>query len=473
MSKSGGNCQHIFSIPLDDKFLIYSPLHHLAGLVDQDHFSIIVKALHTQDFCNQKHTLNKSQLVNELLEPVESPKPPQGFISHPLFLGLITTRGCNMSCRYCDFIRQNKINLPMTMQTVKASVNAYFDILESSQICIADIQFFGGEPFLDQDLVAFSISYARKKGRERGIQTIFEVTTNGLFSPQYCEWVADNFDCVTLSFEGSEIFQNKIRPLACGGKSFNLVFRNAKILSRGRCELTLRACVSNTNVTEMEAIAGWILNNIPCDSICFETLIPSINSEMNNLIPPDPWIFAMNFCRTEKLLSEYGVNVYTSGTDIDKVQNSFCPLGRDALIITPEGNINSCYLPEENWKKVNLNLSIGRLIIKPDGQSFFDLEQSQINHIRNQATPNNKLCSTCFCQYSCAGGCYVNHRNAIIDQQLDDVCVKTRLITISKLLYQIGAVHLWEHFVSHMQEYVQMVTGNDFSLVKIACNEKI
>ena len=361
----------------------------------------------------------------------------------------------------------------MSMETVKASVDAYFDILETSQIGIADIQFFGGEPFLDQDLVLFSIGYARKAGKERNIQTIFEVTTNGLFSPQYCEWVADNFDCVTLSFEGPEIFQDKIRPQADGGKSFNQVFQNAKILSRGPCELTLRACVSDTNVTEMEAIAGWILDNIPCDSICFETLIPSINSEMNNLKSPDPWIFAMNFCLTGKLLGEYGVSAFTSGTDIDKIQNSFCPLGRDALIVTPEGKINSCYLPEENWGKVDLDLSIGRLNIKPDGHSFFDLEQSQINHVRNLASSNNKLCSTCFCQYSCAGGCYVNHRNPIISQQVDDVCIQTRLITIAKLLYQIGAVQLWEHFVGHMQEYTQMVTRNDFRLEKAICDEKI
>ncbi len=473
MSISDGHYQRIFSIPLDENFLIYSPLHHLTGLVDQDHYLKIVNALRKQDFCNQKHPQNNCQMADELSVPVEPPEPPQGLVSRPLFLGLITTRGCNMRCRYCDFIGQKKISLPMTMETVKASVDAYFDIIESSQIGIADIQFFGGEPLLDQNLVAFSIAYARKKGRERKIQTRFEVTTNGLFSPRYCEWVADNFDCVTLSFEGSEKFQDNIRPRADGGESFNQVLQNAKILSRGACELTLRTCISDINVSEMEAIAGWILENIPCDSICFETLIPSIISVTNNLKPPDPWLFAMNFCRTEKLLSEYGVNAFTSGTDIDKVQNSFCPLGKDALIITPEGKINSCYLPEEKWGKANLNLNIGRLKIRSDGHSFFDLDQSQINHIRNLASPNNKLCSTCFCQFSCAGGCYVNHRNAIINQQVDAVCVQTRLITIAKLLYQIGAVHLWECFVGHMQEYAQTVTANDFSLEKITCDEKI
>jgi uncharacterized protein len=466
MHCADGPFHQIFSIPFENSFLIFSPLHNLAGLFDHQHLSAIVHGLQKSTQFSGSFSPTISKLISDLSAPVAAVIPPTGAITHPLFLGLITTWQCNMACLYCDFVHSNNHRHGMSLEIAKAGLDSYFDILASAQIAAADIQFFGGEPFIEKELVAFTVAYARKIGETRNIRTNFEATTNGLFSTTWCHWVADNFDCITLSLDGSRKTQDHFRPSRAGDSSFEQVFKNAKILAASGVELSIRICVSDLNVMEMEETARWISENITCDAVCFEALVASDLSKKNKIKTPDPYQFANNYCQAERILNRRGINVITSGTNIEKVQTSFCPLGKDALIITPEGSVNACYLNEDRLKKVKLDLHLGHLACQSFGCSHFELDQFQIDMVRKIANSRSPLCANCFCKYSCAGGCYVNHHTAVLKNQVDDVCIQTRLITVAKILDQINATDLREQFISNMEQYKTIVQGSDFRLIK-------
>ena len=385
-----------------------------------------------------------------------------------MFLGFITTWKCNLRCLYCDFVHPDHNAPAMSMETAKVGLDYYFDLLTSSQITDADIQFFGGEPFLEKELVAFIVAFARKLGRQRNIRPIFEATTNGMFTAQWCQWVADNFDSITLSLDGREINQNRFRPIAAGNGSFSTVFENARLLSESGIDLTIRICVSDANVKEMEATAAWIAGQLPCDTVCFEALVPSGLSKKHHLPPPDPFEFARRFCLAEKILNEQGIQAITSGTDIEQMQLSFCPVGKDALIITPEGRINACYLTEEKWRKAGFDLNIGVIEGFMQNDAKVILNQSQIESIRQLGNTRKPLCLDCFCRYSCTGGCPVNHGVAFVQNQPDQICIQTRLITLARLLSRIGAEEAWQHLVNHMQDYASLMQQTDFNIFRIS-----
>lgn len=463
------NQPQIFTIPVEGAYLVYSPIQHLAGLMDYEHISELANVFINGNISINSPLSETQKLISTSIQIIDGiSTTSHGQITHPLFLGFITTWQCNLACLYCDFTPFHTHHSVMTMDVAKVSLDAYFDILASSQIETADIQFFGGEPFLEKELTAFIISYARKVGQEKKIRPIFEATTNGFFSKDWCQWVASNFNCITVSLDGLEQTQNRFRPHRSGGQSYSRVLENAKIIATSGVELIIRSCITDDNVNEMEAFAGWIADQITCDAVCFETLIPSNVSHKNHLKSPDPITFAKNFCLAEKKLMEYGIQAITSGTDIQKPQSSFCPLGKDALIITPDGRINACYLADEKWQKADLNLNIGHIENFPNNRLKIFLDQSKINNVRKIGNTSIPMCQKCFCRYSCAGGCPVNHHNALVSNKIDEVCIQTRLITIAKLLLKIGAIEQWEHFVSNMDQYASVINEEDFELKRVA-----
>jgi uncharacterized protein len=181
--------------------------------------------------------------------------------------------------------------------------------------------------------------------------------------------------------------------------------------------------------------------------VCFEPLTESRLSRENGLFSPDSLQFARQFCLAEDILIQYGIDAICSGTDIDSLQASFCPVGKDALLISPAGEISACYLIEADWARAGLDLTFGT--ISGDSPKFL-LDLDKLETIRDLTRQPAPLCESCLCRYHCAGGCYVNHHSIRQARQYDAVCVRTRLITIGKLLRRMGALELYQRWLDDL-----------------------
>jgi uncharacterized protein len=434
----------VFALPVANRYLFYAPLHKLTAVLDARALSAL-KNKFTDPGFDAGAQLN--QIADLLTGPGgELAQIRQGPLSRPLFLGLITTRGCNMGCVYCDFAAPKFGQKTMDLSLARNCVDAYLQLVVSAGINHAEIQFFGGEPFFDNKVCELVVPYAREAGNKKGIQVSFEVTTNGLINSKRAAWMANNFERVVLSLDGPAVFQNAQRPVHKEKGSFDVVYRTAEILSRGPTDLFLRVCATTDSTPRLPAIARWMAENLCMSTVCFEALTPSSLSESNGFHPPDPIDFAMNVLEAEDILVEYGIDTQTSGTDIAKLQASFCPLGKDAMIVNPKGELNACYLLEEDWIKEELNLCFGRLSNTQPGIPAFEIEIQALEKIRSYAGTQGTLCRNCFCQYHCAGGCHVNHKNIVMASTYDDVCIQTRAVTIGKLLKTIGAMSIYHEW---------------------------
>jgi uncharacterized protein len=433
----------LFSIPILDKFLFYAPLHHYAAILEKEELNLLYLSL------AKEANDGDPNIPSWVKSPdCKTPVVPIGPITNPLFLGLITTRDCNMRCRYCDFSNAPEIGKVLSFELAKVAIDAYLDLLGQSGMKIGEVQFFGGEPFYRNRAVEFSVSYARQAAARKGIELRFEATTNGMFDEKRCEWIAENLDTVVLSFDGKADIQDTQRPLLNGRNSYGRVFRNAKILSEGSTDLIVRVCITDRSVHQLLETAQWLASEFNTSAICFEPMTAGELAEANELRSPDPFCFARNFLTAEEFLEQYGIPAITSGTGIEQIQYSVCPLGKDALLVSPEGRLNGCYLLEKDWERAGLDLNFGQVDLI---RGCFQIDQSQVESIRTLAAKRSPLCEACYCKYHCAGGCHVNHRTAREGREYDSLCIQTRLITAGKLLKRIRQDELYHEWLTRLE----------------------
>jgi uncharacterized protein len=295
------------------------------------------------------------------------------------------------------------------------------------------VQFFGGEPFVAPDLVDIVVHRVRYQSAVRGLVPWIEASTNGVFSDARCQFVGDYFDSVVLSMDGPPVFHDRNRPTASGGPTSDRVQRTAMKLGDMPTQLCIRACVTEDSVSELEAITGWMIDSFGPSVVNFEPLTPCGPHRPTDLRPPDPFEFARHFIGAHRVAGSHGVEATFSAAAIDRNRVSCCPLGTDALIVSPDGRVSTCYLLAEDWRARGLDLQIGR--VSRDGSVHID------NHARDRVrkyTMEKPRCARCFCKWSCSGGCRVNETYPGCSQEYTDFCVQTRLITACLVLRDLG-----------------------------------
>jgi uncharacterized protein len=421
----------IFLLPVRDKVLLHAPLHGVSAIMNKT----AAKGLQHDFDGNENDFSTQYQALKNLLRvKLPNPTPRKGSLNNPRFLGIITSRQCNMQCRYCDFPSSSKDeNSVMSIETCKNAIDTYLKLLVENKLSRGAIHFFGGEPFIHPELVFFAVEYALYRSHQLNISMHMEATSNGLVDPLFVNWISEMFNCVVLSLDGKEEIQNFQRPSKSSREAFATVIRTAKILSESACKLIVRSCITQESLAELNANVDWISKEFIPETICLEPMSSSKLMDKNALHPPDPWEFSRRFLWAEYALRDSEINLMLSTADLSLTTVSSCPVGHDALIISPNGEIDACYLPKKTREKMGKQMYLGRL-----ENLKFSIPQSNLDMIRQNQVLTKTLCTHCFCRYHCAGGCHVNHETNKEPGNYDDLCVRTRLVSIGKLLLKIG-----------------------------------
>lgn len=425
------NSEHsIFAIRILDSFLLYAPLHNLAAIVNHTAALRLRDSLFCRTDADQEWLGEIGSILNAGSEPAPSPK--QGDFA-PAFLGLLPTRSCNLACQYCGFLTPNESQKVMDLKLACDAVNWYMDLVSQVGAQNAEVHYFGGEPFCAEEVLDLTVPLARLRAREAGCAIRFEVATNGTFSQERCQWAADNLDTIVLSLDGPAEIQDQYRPRKNGNSSFEAVVRNARILSEGAVDLCFRACVTSKTVDRMPEIAAWFCRDFRPSAVSFEPVQPSPQSVAVHLDPPDPWTFALNFIAAARILESHGVEPVYASSDIRTRRVSFCPVGQDVVIVSPDGAISACYLLQRDWEAKGLDLHLGYM-----NGSAPHLDTDAIAFARSLNVWNKPFCERCFCKWHCAGGCHVNHTPEGPPGAYDRLCIQTRIIALHNILKAMG-----------------------------------
>lgn len=414
----------VFAVPVFDRWLIHAPLHEITALVNHS----MVETLKAGPVRGRKDSFNR--LCGLLSgEPPAIPRANTGPL-RPDFLGIIPTRSCNLNCVYCAFASSGTCDDTMEFSLAAAAVSWMADYIQETGQNTLEIHFFGGEPFVASEVVDVTVHKARLCAQRYGLKHRFEISTNGFFDDSRCLFVGDYFDTVVLSMDGPEEIHDRYRR---GSRSFATVAGNAHRLSTMPVELCIRACVTQETVGRLDHILSWLCTNFKPSSISFEPLQPSPENDGSGLYPPDPWTFAASFFRSYVIAESHGVDLIYSSALVHTVRHTFCPVGRDTIIVSPDGRISACYLLENEWTKRDLDLNMGNI----DSAGNVDFNLAAIERIRN-LTSLGPRCRHCLARWHCAGACHVNHSYPGCSVIFNDVCIQTRILTVCLLLYELG-----------------------------------
>lgn len=145
---------------------------------------------------------------------------------------LVLTEKCNLRCKYCIYSDKyykasNYSNNVMTLDVAKKSIDYYIEIhktkIEYGLNERLQINFYGGEPLLEFDLIKEIVSYVKNTGYD----ALFYITTNGyLLNNESIEFLVDNRFNITFSLDGYKENHDRNRVTSNNNKTFDVIMSN-------------------------------------------------------------------------------------------------------------------------------------------------------------------------------------------------------------------------------------------------------
>lgn len=189
--------------------------------VTQGEFLAMAKGEVTKD----SSLYNKLAERNFIREKIDVAKEAERFAYKKRFLNygpnlhaMVVTLRCNETCVYCHAARadMSETQTDMTPEIAEKSVDLALQTTSPS----VTIEFQGGEPLVNFDVVKHIIQYAQQKNRAYGKQLEFTMVSNlALMDEAKLKYLVENKVQICTSIDGPEALHNKQRILA-GGNAF-------------------------------------------------------------------------------------------------------------------------------------------------------------------------------------------------------------------------------------------------------------
>ena len=169
---------------------------------------------------------------------------------------------CNLRCGYC-FAKEGTYSGAremMSLETAKKAMDFLID--NSADRKILEVDFFGGEPLMNFDVLKKTVEYAKQRAKEKGKFFKFTTTTNGvLLNKEASEYLNEEMDNVVLSLDGRKEVNDSVRKTPNGKGSFDLIIDNFKYFRsiRGDKSYFVRGTFTSKNL-DFSSILAVICN---------------------------------------------------------------------------------------------------------------------------------------------------------------------------------------------------------------------
>ena len=131
---------------------------------------------------------------------------------------------CNLACRYC-FAEEGEYHgrrALMSFETGKKALD--FLIANSGNRRNLEVDFFGGEPLMNWQVVKDLVAYGREQEKIHNKNFRFTLTTNGvLLNDEIMEFANKEMGNVVLSIDGRKEVHDHMRPFRKGAGSYDLI----------------------------------------------------------------------------------------------------------------------------------------------------------------------------------------------------------------------------------------------------------
>ena len=320
---------------------------------------------------------------------------------------------CNLNCNYC-FASQGNYQGDRGLMSFEVGKQALdFLVANSGTRVNLEVDFFGGEPLMNWDVVKDLVRYARTLEPIHHKNFRFTLTTNGmLLDDEVTEFCNKEMHNVVLSLDGRKEVHDRLRKNFAGQGSYDIIVPKFQrfVEQRGDKEYYMRGTFTHANVDFTEDI--FHMADLGFTELSMEPVVS----------PPDePW--ALNQEDLPKLFEQYEIlakemikrekegrpftfyhyMIDLSGGPCLHKRMSGCGSGTEYLAVTPWGELFPCH------QFVNdPAYSMGNIW---DGVKNTELSE-KFHRCNVVANPD---CRECWARLYCAGGCAANAYNATGD----------------------------------------------------------
>ena len=328
---------------------------------------------------------------------------------------------CNFRCRYCfaDEGAYHSNREFMSFETAKKAVD--FLIENSGKRKVLEMDFFGGEPLMNLDVLKKTVYYAKEQGEKVGKKFLFTTTTNALLlNDETIEFFNQEMENVVLSLDGRKEVHDAIRKSINGKGTFDLIIDKIKkfISLRGDKSYYVRGTFTAKNLDFGKDVLFIADNGV--DSISMEpvvTDIPDLQIREEHLSRIKEEYENLCDAYLERLANKQGFNFFHFNIDLEggpclSKRVSACGAGNEYFSVTPNGDLYPCH---QFAGKAEFRMgSVFEGIVRPDLREKF----------KNSCVFTRKKCENCFAKFICSGGCSANNYNfnGDIDEPYQTTC---------------------------------------------------
>lgn len=325
-------------------------------------------------------------------------------------LCLHVAHACNLTCDYC-FAAQGKFHGKRALMSFETGKQALeFLIANSGSRRNLEVDFFGGEPLLNWQVVKDLVAYARSREAGTGKHFRFTLTTNGvLVDDEVIEFSNKEMNNVVMSLDGRQRIHDRLRRTADGQGSYELIVPKFQkfAAARGDREYYIRGTFTHDNTDFVKDILH--MADLGFDRLSMEPVVCS---------PDEPYALTEEdfpkLCEQYELLAKemlrrrrkgrpltfYHYMIDLKGGPCAYKRLSGCGSGTEYLAVTPWGELFPChqFVGEPEYSMGNVW----------DGVTNEALREK----FKSCNVCSRPECADCWARLYCSGGCAANSLHA-------------------------------------------------------------
>lgn len=324
-------------------------------------------------------------------------------------LCLHVAHDCNLACRYC-FAEEGEYHGRRALMSFEVGKKALdFLIANSGNRRNLEVDFFGGEPLMNWEVVKQLVAYGRSQEKEHNKNFRFTMTTNGvLLNDEIMDFCNREMSNVVMSLDGRREVNDKMRPFRNGKGSYELIvpkFQKFAAL-RGKRDYYIRGTFTRNNLDfskDVLEFADLGFTNMSIEPVVAkpeddysirEEDLPQILKEYDRL--------AVEYIKRRK--EGKGFNFFHFNIDLNQgpcvaKRLSGCGSGTEYLAVTPWGDFYPChqFVGEEKFLLGNVDTGVTNTQLRDEFKLCNVYAKDK--------------CRDCFARFYCSGGCAANSYN--------------------------------------------------------------
>ena len=316
---------------------------------------------------------------------------------------------CNLACKYC-FAEEGEYHGRRALMSLEVGKKALdFLVANSGNRINLEVDFFGGEPLMNWQVVKELVEYGRSLEEPNNKKFRFTLTTNGvLLDDEILEFANREMANIVLSIDGRKEIHDKMRPFRGGQGSYDLIVPKFQKVAESREQerYYVRGTFTHNNLDFSKDVLH--LADLGFKQISVEPVVAgpeddyAITEEDLPVLMEEYDTLAREMVRRRK--EGRGFNFFHFMIDLEggpcvAKRLSGCGSGTEYLAVTPWGDLYPCHQFVGNEKFLMGNVKEG--ILRTDIRDEFKCCNVYAK----------EKCRKCFAKFYCSGGCAANAYN--------------------------------------------------------------